>query len=414
MDINIKELDAWFDQHKDDIPKRPAWKRTLLDIMGCTKLENRWSDIYQFFLLEKEEHGLKDLFIRSLEEILGLEKGWMRNFCVLREDSTKETNINTEPEFVEVTERNDSIKENGRIDLLILGEDQKAIIIENKVFHTLDNPLEQYVKTTKMKGWTNIKVVVLSLYDNYDDVTMVDGCDCFNVTHCNYINRVLANLPIYISNANLSYKPLLEDFIQNILNVTNMSATDDELLFFYKEFENLSKIQELYSRIIGEYKSALKKINFDGLKTSYKSIKDDDKNQLVFLQYQRCPRLFLTVMLNYLWNKGEHKVPFVRIVLELHPAAVSDNVLKEIKQEIENINGKNPHVYYSILEEKEKKWRHLAFTDIDIQPQNNELFIRPEKLAKTIKNINLVDSSIYKLGLKVIELIKDDTPNLQD
>ena len=70
MEISIRELETWLDKHKDDIPERPKWKRTIMDIMGCTKLENRWSDLYKFFFLEKEEHGLKDLFIRSLEEVL--------------------------------------------------------------------------------------------------------------------------------------------------------------------------------------------------------------------------------------------------------------------------------------------------------------------------------------------------------
>ena len=426
--MSITELDKWLSQHKNEIPQKPTWKRTLLDNMGCTKLENRWSDLYQFFLLEEEEHGLKDLFIRSLEELLeeliGVEKGWMKNFCVLREYPTKESSTEeeggcekTDDDSGSHKKENSHKKEKGRIDLLILGEDKKAIIIENKVFHTLDdNPLEQYVKTTKAKGWTDIKVIVLALYNNYGDINSIDGCDCLNLTHSNYINKVMENLPNYLLEANSFYLLILKNFIQNIINVTNMSATNDELIFFSKEFEYISKIQGLYSRIIREYKSSLNKIKFkdDELKPDYKSINDDDNNQLVYFQYKECPNLYLTVMLNYLWNKegqnkpkeGQNK-PFVRIVLEIHPDGKN---LEEIDNVIRKQIAEKPKDYknvkYSNLEDKNKTWRHLAYVDYDIQFKNGEQFIRPEELVTKIKNIKLSESKIYELGIKVIEQIK--------
>lgn len=404
--MSITELDEWLSQHKNEIPQKLTWKRTLLDIMGCTKLENRWSDLYQFFLLEGEEHGLKDLFIRSLEELIGVDKGWMKNFCVLREDSTKESSTEKEGGCEKQNKnRNSHKKEKGRIDLLILGEDKKAIIIENKVFHTLDNPLEQYVKTTKAKGWTDIKVIVLALYNNYGDINSIDGCECLNLTHSNYINKVMENLPNYLSEANSFYLLILKNFIQNIINVTNMSATDDELLFFSKEFEYISKIQGLYSRIIREFKSSLNKIKFkyDELKPDYKSINDDDNNQLVYFQYKESPNLYLTVMLNYLWNKEGHNKPFVRIVLEIHPDGKN---LEEIDNVIREKTKGDKDVKYSNLEDKNKSWRHLAYVDYDIRFENGEQFIRPEELVTQIKNIKLSKSKIYELGIKVIEQIK--------
>ncbi len=388
--MSITKLEEWLSQHKNEIPQKPTWKRTLLDIMGCTKLENRWSDLYQFFLLEEEEHGLKDLFIRSLEELIGVEKGWMKNFCVLREYPTKES----------------STEKEGRIDLLILGEDKKAIIIENKVFHTLeDNPLEQYVKTTKEKGWTDIKLIVLSLSNNYGDIDSIDGCKCLNLTHSNYINKVKENLPNYLLEANSFYLLILKNFIQNIINVTNMSATNDELLFFSKEFEYISKIQGLYSRIIREYKLSLNKIEFDGLKPDYKSINDDDNNQLVYFQYKKWPNLYLTVMLNYLWNKEGQNKPFVRIVLEIHPDGKN---LEEIDNVIREKTKGDKDVKYSNLEDKNKSWRHLAYVDYDIKFKNGEQFIRPEELVTQIKNIKLSESKIYKLWEEVIDEIKND------
>jgi len=182
-----------------------------------------------------------------------------------------------------------------------------------------------------------------------------------------------------------------------------MSATDDELLFFSKEFEYISKIQGLYSRIIREYKLSLNKIEFDGLKPFYKSINDDDNNQLVYFQYKESPNLYLTVMLNYLWNKEGHNKPFVRIVLEIHPDGKN---LEEIDNVIREKTKGDKDVKYSNLEDKNKSWRHLAYVDYDIRFENGEQFIRPEELVTQIKNIKLSKSKIYELGIKVIEQIK--------
>lgn len=186
-----------------------------------------------------------------------------------------------------------------------------------------------------------------------------------------------------------------------------MSATDDELLFFSKEFEYISKIQGLYSRIIREYKLSLNKIEFDGLKPYYKSINDDDNNQLVYFQYKEWPNLYLTVMLNYLWNKEGHNKPFVRIVLEIHPDGKNlEEIDKVIRKQIAEQPKDDTNVKYSNLEDKNKSWRHLAYVDYDIQFENGEQFIRPEELVTQIKNIKLSESKIYELGIKVIEQIK--------
>ena len=158
--MNVQDLKDWIDKHKDKIPERPKWKRTILDIMGCATLENRWSDLYKFFLDENEEHGLKDLFIRSLENVIGEEEGWMRNFNILREDSTKDMTGYVEEELLDNSFNTKNKKEKGRIDLLIVGTNRKAIIIENKVNATIvgnDNPLVQYVDTVKRKGYEDIK-----------------------------------------------------------------------------------------------------------------------------------------------------------------------------------------------------------------------------------------------------------------
>lgn len=68
--MNTIQLQSWLNGLKS-IPKPHKWERSLMDIMGVTHHENMWSDIYKFFLHEEESHHLNDLFIRSLEQLLG-------------------------------------------------------------------------------------------------------------------------------------------------------------------------------------------------------------------------------------------------------------------------------------------------------------------------------------------------------
>ena len=110
-----------------------------------------------------------------------------------------------------------------------------------------------------------------------------------------------------------------------------------------------------------------------------------------------------------MWNKEDHKDPFVRIVLEIHPASVSKSMLDEIKTEIEKLKNKRPRVFFSnLIDEKNQSWRHLAYVDIDVKSKDNEPYIRPEDLAARIKETNLPESLVYKLGLKIIALINKE------
>lgn len=119
-----------------------------MDITGVTHHENMWSDIYKFFFHEEESHHLNDLFIRSLEQLLGRED-FLRDFSVKRECV---------------------VDEDKRIDLLLYNESTRnAIIIENKVNHSLDNDLNLYQNSVyKMLGQGCCVITVVLGLHHYD------------------------------------------------------------------------------------------------------------------------------------------------------------------------------------------------------------------------------------------------------
>lgn len=391
--MTVQYLKDWMDKHKDRIPERPKWKRTIMDIMGCATLENRWSDLYKFFLDENEEHGLKDLFIRSLEAVIG-EKEWIKNYHILREDPTKEIDADSlyidHPDFME----NNYRKERGRIDLVLLGKDKKAIIIENKVFASIEgngNPLKQYSDTITNRGYNNQRRIVLALQYNFREMQIAQSFGYKYVTHIDFAEKIVNNLPIYLPSANPSFLPLFYDFIQNIKNVTNMSATKDELSFYNEQYEQINEIYNLYVKVDKAYKEQLRQLRFDGLnlKLDVKSLNEDNK-RLVYLQYGDTD-IFLTIYLNSIWNKiAPH--PVIRVILEF----------RGNKSELDR-NLSNLHGAILSIDDDWIKFGHVAYSDINIQPSK---CITPEYVASEIeKNINS-NFPIYQLAKEISESIK--------
>ena len=125
MNEELKELSEWLSQNQKCIPKKQIREKTFMDIAGISIYENNWSDIYAYFFNPKEKHGLGRLFIEALNTLVSEKTGkkplLMDKFSVFREYPI----------------------EGKWIDLLIKSE-KEAIIIENKVYANLYNPLDIY------------------------------------------------------------------------------------------------------------------------------------------------------------------------------------------------------------------------------------------------------------------------------
>ena len=103
----------------------PPKERTIFSIGGRGYYENAASDMLAFFLRPHEEHGFGTIFLSVFFECMG----------------KKENEI---PMLINCTiEREQYTKQGNRIDLQINGGDW-CLIIENKIWHTLNNPLKDY------------------------------------------------------------------------------------------------------------------------------------------------------------------------------------------------------------------------------------------------------------------------------
>lgn len=170
-----------------ELPKRP--KKNFFDILGVERKETINSKMLAYFFDPNEEHGFGTLFFECL-------------LTVLREkyNDDKLNNDYSEPFEIAIevaTSSTDSLENQlKRIDLLITGS-QWSIIIENKLFHHLSNPLkvyEQHVINEKKLGKNDIIGIILSLDTKSEAACKVDETQFFNVTHRELINKVQQHL----------------------------------------------------------------------------------------------------------------------------------------------------------------------------------------------------------------------------
>lgn len=249
MTNNLQELQDFLDQH--EIPKSKKRPKTFLGIAKQPHYENVLSNMYAFFFRMKEVHGFKDLFIKSLLQLINESK--------LSKEKQSLQNFNS---FSAVTEY--STDNGGRIDLLLINDDQ-AIIIENKVYHDIKrNDLDDYWNSTKIDSDDSNKLgIILSLnpvaeseYSKFEHKSQY-----LNVTHLEFLNRVQKNLGAYLLDANHKYQIFLTDLIQNVINMSTTILKPEEINFYFDNQEKINATANFKFNVRKHIKSEVEKAN---------------------------------------------------------------------------------------------------------------------------------------------------------
>jgi hypothetical protein len=72
MEKEIQLLSDWL-KEQNHIPAKRVRKETLLDIAGIDHLENHLSYIYMYFLNPTASHGMSQLFVDTLQNMISKE-----------------------------------------------------------------------------------------------------------------------------------------------------------------------------------------------------------------------------------------------------------------------------------------------------------------------------------------------------
>ena len=237
------------------LPAEEQVDEDIFSICGFPHYERVASNVLAFFLDNKREHGLGDLFIQSLlslgevdVEVLDL------NYEVQTEVSTDKGN------FMD----------------LVVESDSYTILIENKIYASVYNDLDDYynhcVKQKIKNGQPRtVYAFVLSLKpipQRHKKYVFIEYDKLFN--------EIRSRLGEYFTRSNHKYLSLLIDFMTNIENLNRGNTMDLEFISFVREHNKeiddinarLKKIHDDFRSIVEEVNAQIKeKLQTDKIKT---------------------------------------------------------------------------------------------------------------------------------------------------
>lgn len=364
-------------------------------IAGVTESEVVWSNIYAYYLNPRNDEEYAFAFTTALLELCGLSRS-----DVLPNDNYF---VNTEVPTSTLS----------RIDILIEGE--KSIIIENKVNHILNNPLNEYWEYAKRP----VVLIVLSIsrfskheLESYcvqwnKNLTDADRINCINITHYDLITQTKKILgKKFIS-------PILKELENIIIKKTIIMSNswytrnNEERLTANRIYEQESKSRQMVANECMKLKA------FDLC----------DFNRKPIIQFKSCPNynwvhyryrgnddLVIGVMCAYLWDweryEQDSKLRIKKSGLELMQTPVitlfvqvHGNLYREMKRKTEDIIIKNGY-------EIPGRFCHVIDFDIPMSDINEE-FCRDGELSSFLTTIlnDRDNCPILKAAEDICELV---------
>ncbi|TXD49620.1 PD-(D/E)XK nuclease family protein [Polaribacter sp. IC073] len=302
MSKNLKPEELQNFLNQNEIPKIKGKPKTFLGIAKQPHYENVLSNIYAFFFNVFEEHGFKDLFIKSLLELIQNSK--------LNKENITLTDFDIITEFYTIGE--------GRIDLL-LSNDKQAIIIENKVYHYLDNDLDDYWNSVQS---TNKVGVILSLHhisrSNYSEYE--NASNYINITHIELLECIKKNIGTYLLQASEKYTVFLKDFIQNMKNLSSTIMNEKEIDFYFNNQQKIRETKVFSEGVENHVKAEIEKAGniLNGVVLSSPRANSNMNSRIRCFVSQKNKNLMITVGFDYLLT-GENKL---YLIVELQNEAL--------------------------------------------------------------------------------------------
>ena len=188
------------------LPPRPERLPTFMEITGYPHYENVCSNILAFLFDPKKPHGLGTLFLDALARIGDIQ-----------DQETIASNVSVERE-----EHTDA---GNRIDLLIQS-DSHAILIENKIWASINNPFCDYAAHLDSLPQATKPKFLLTLEPSSK------GADYGfrNITHEQLVKEIRGLLGDYVARADTRYLTLMLDFLNTLDNLQRGTVVDQEFV----------------------------------------------------------------------------------------------------------------------------------------------------------------------------------------
>lgn len=343
----------------------------FMHIAGVSESETVWSNIYAYFMNAKNEPEYALAFTNALLELCSLERSEIlpdSTYCVR----------------TEVSAGNHSEKDNSkRIDILIEGS--KSIIIENKVNHLLNNPLDKYwqyairpaiLVVLTISRISEQELIHYCIRNKYNDVK------CINITHYDFITKAKELYGKDFQN------PILNE-LESIIMIKSMILPDnlfinntDERIAANKIYEQETRRREMIVRECLALKA------FDEFGTQLITFKSCPNNTWIHFRYRGQDDLVIGVLCAYLWDWERYIIdrglrsnnetttimqpPVITLFVQVH-----GELYKKMKRDNAILVKNNGY------ENKERQYCHVTDFDIDIADSGNK-YCRKGELASLL------------------------------
>jgi len=250
-----------------DIPKSSEKTYGFLDIIGKVHDENINTRLYGYFFNESQNPLISKVFLQSLLKII-------------KEKCKREFSIESYNTILE-----DYTKKGNRIDLVLLQSDkEKVIIIENKIYHTLNNDLSDYWNNYESINNENKVGILLTLFKHSIPEEVKDKF--INITHFELISEIKrTGIPFDIQPRTYIY---LLDFFNAITSLSNFNTMDELTKFYFKHSSKIQEVIQTSNSAINYIKNEIQKtaealeLNTYGNSNDWRNIWDASKRRKTF------------------------------------------------------------------------------------------------------------------------------------
>lgn len=329
---------------------------TFFDIAGFPHYENVMSNFYAYFMSPGEQHGLGDLFLSALNNIITREKG--NGYIALDnpQNCTVEREVCTDSgKFIDLVVKsgNGTVAEN-------------ALVIENKVYATVYNDLEDYIGFVKANKKTGI-VLSLKKIPNL-------GSGFISITHEELLREIQQSPGTYFLNTESRQLLILKEFIQNIKSMSQTNDLKEYYDFFIQHNIKIKELNSLYETIKTDiYRQAdvaCEQLNMDlELKSNYSS-------RLRYYVSKKAPEVYFTILLEDVLSKYK-----LYIYIEIN------------KEGITHLAAINKLPGIDVKKVRES-YLHITHRECDVPEQNLKNFtgLIIDEINKSIDGISLKDT----------------------
>lgn len=270
---------------KTPIPKPPKRKKTFFDIGGFGHRENIISNFYAYYLDQNEDHGLEDVFLQSLLDLINEKIDFSRDW--------KAWEIQRE-----------AVTLWGRIDLLIeeVETERKVILIENKIYHQVNNDLDGYFDEIEDVSSQNIIGILLTI-----NPVKVENYGYINITHTAWINKIQAQIDKehLVPEQRIIFRHFCENFKSHIQYGKEMM---EQHLYYLKHRKEIFELSQLNLSFKKALLSAIENVTNEH---ELEKVKSNGKYYYVVELKEKKPRIHLRFEINDEPNKPPLKVDFI-------------------------------------------------------------------------------------------------------